>query len=232
MKIGQMSIPKISEKADYLQLDICGLSIEDSVNRYKKYKTNIPVILHGDWSKKGASENNLKERIYDYINTIKILKEITLIYGITIHPPTRKTMSLYELIEYCQKIKYETGVDVFIENRSNKRILLSTPDEIISFSRNNLMTIDIPQLYISCGYDTNKLMNTLKNITMKNIKEIHLANLLRKDKNTLVARKLDDGDLDIKTIFKYLNHNAYYTLEILGGVPNFEKQKNILLNFK
>lgn len=230
MLIGQMSIPKISDKADYLQLDVCGLDVESAVDRYVKYNTDLPVIIHGDWTKKGASENNLAKRVDDYINIINSLKEITTVYGITIHPPTRKTMTLSELKYYCNKIKQDTGVNVFVENRSNQRIWLSKSEEIIEFSKDNLMTIDIPQLYISCGYDEDKLIETLQLINMDNVSEIHLANILKKEKNTFVARKLNDGDLNIEKICKYLNKTSFYTLEILGGVNNFEIQKEILLN--
>lgn len=230
MLIGQMSIPKLSSKADYLQLDVCGLSVEDAINRYLKYDSKLPVIIHGDWTKKGASENNLKIRLNDYIEIINRLKEITTVYGITIHPPTRKTMSLDEMIDICNKIKEDTNIDVFVENRSNKRMWLSDIDEIIQFSKNNLMTIDIPQLYISCGYNQDLLIDTLEKINMENVVEIHLANILKKEKNTFVARKLIDGDLDLDKIIPLLNKKAYYTLEILGGLPTFESQRELLLN--
>lgn len=230
MLIGQMSIPKLSSKADYLQLDVCGLSIEDAINRYLKYDSKLPVIIHGDWTKKGASENNLKIRLNDYIEIINRLKDITNVYGITIHPPTRKTMPLNEMIEICNKIKENTNIDVFVENRSNKRMWLSDIDEIIEFSKDNLMTIDIPQLYISCGYNQDLLIDTLEKINMENVVEIHLANILKKDKNTFVARKLIDGDLDLDKITPLLNKKAYYTLEILGGLPTFESQRELLLN--
>lgn len=52
MKIGQMSFPNLSKQADYLQLDICGLDVSSSVEKYLSYKKDIPVILHGDWTKK------------------------------------------------------------------------------------------------------------------------------------------------------------------------------------
>lgn len=230
MLIGQMSIPKVSEKANYLQLDVCGLSVEKAIDRFLKYNTELPVIIHGDWTKKGASENNLTQRVDDYIEIINKLKEMTTVYGITIHPPTRKTMSLDEMISICNKIKEDTNINVFVENRSNSRIWLSNIEEIIEFSKNYLMTIDIPQLYISCGYNQDLLIDTLKKINMENVSEIHLANILKKEKNTFVARKLNDGDLDLDKIIPLLNKKAFYTLEILGGLPTFESQKNILEN--
>jgi hypothetical protein len=59
IKIGQISYPKLSGVADYLQLDICGLDKEQALNKYRSYNANIPVILHGDWEKKGNNANNL-----------------------------------------------------------------------------------------------------------------------------------------------------------------------------
>ena len=227
MKIGQMSFKKLSSNADYLQLDICGYTVEECIDRYKEYNTNIPIILHGDWTKrnkKGTSENNLEFRYKDYIRIINELKVITKVIGITIHPPSKRTMSVDKLIEICSIIKRETNVLVLVENRSNKSLNLSNPEEIIQFSKNNLMTIDIPQLYISCGYDFTKLIDTLTRIETKNVVEVHLANI----KKSFVARKLNDGDLNIDYILKYLNKDAYYTLEILGGINIFNDMKEYL----
>lgn len=229
MKIGQMSLNKLSNKADYIQLDICGLNKEEALEKYKKYNTNKPVILHGDWDKKtGLSENNLRERYSEYLDIISSLKNETEILGITIHPPYRTKFSLIEIIEICQKFSKESNIPVFVENRSNKRINLSKPDEIIEFSKNNLMTIDIPQLYISCGYDEEVLVETLKEINMNNVKEIHFANILRTEKNSFVARKIYDGNINLNRVIKYLPKDIYYTLEILGGVKIFDDMYNLL----
>ena len=48
MKIGQMFSKNLSELADYYQVDICGKTIQDIT-----YNANKPIILHGDWEKKG-----------------------------------------------------------------------------------------------------------------------------------------------------------------------------------
>lgn len=53
MKFGQMNIRKVSGKADYVQLDICGLTVEEALDKYKIYAP-LPVILHGDCTKKGT----------------------------------------------------------------------------------------------------------------------------------------------------------------------------------
>lgn len=232
MKFGQMSFSKLSEQADYLQLDICGLDVSSATEKYLSYKKDIPVILHGDWTKKGFSENNLKDRLDEYIKIILTLNNMTEVLGITIHPPSRNKMSLNELVACCKRLKTETGVNVLVENRSSHKLLLSSKEEVIEFSKAHSMTIDIPQLYISCGYDEDELLKTLSLMSKDNIKEVHLANIVRKENRTFVARKLDDGILNIHNILEYLNPNAYYTLEILGGVPIFEKQKQWLIENK
>ena len=45
MKVGQISFKKLSDKSDYLQLDICGLSTEEALSKYNAYGKKIPVIL-------------------------------------------------------------------------------------------------------------------------------------------------------------------------------------------
>lgn len=231
MKIGQMSLKGLSNKCDYIQLDICGLTKEEALNKYRNYGTNKPIILHGDWDKKsGLSENNLRERYNEYLKIIFTLKNETEILGITIHPPYRSKFTLDEITEICDNLSKEADTPVFVENRSNKRINLSNPNEIIEYSKNYLMTIDIPQLYISCGYNEDKLIETLEKINMNNVKEIHFANILRTEKNSFVARKINDGNIDLNRVIKYLPIDSYYTLEILGGVKTFDNMYNLLLS--
>lgn len=232
MKVGQINYKKLSNKADYLQLDICGCNTKEAINKYNSFNKDVAIILHGDWTKKGCSENNLETRIDEYINITNELKKITKVIGFTLHPPTRHKMSLEKLKEYRDLLEEKTSVDVFIENRSSSRLNLSKANEIIDFSKENKMTIDIPQLYISCHYDCNLLYNTLSKINLNNIKEIHLANVQRQGKNTYVGRKLNDGVLDINKILTYFNDDSFYTLEILGGVSTFDKMFDILKNKK
>lgn len=234
MKIGQISYKgkQTSKSADYIQLDICGLNREEAIEKYKNYHTTLPVILHGDWkkdvvkkdgSKIKVSENNLRTRKNDYIEIINAFKDITTVLGFTLHPPYRTKMKLDELKEIVKFIENKSKIEVFVENRSNKYLLLSDNNEIIEFSQDNIMTIDIPQLYISSGYDFELLINTLNNINKMNIREIHLANIIKKERNTFVGRKLNDGELDIPRILNTLQDiDPYYTLEILGGINTFD----------
>jgi hypothetical protein len=98
------------------------------------------------------------------------------------------------------KISNETNVSVFLENRSNNKFIVSTPEEVINFSQKYLMTIDIPQLYIACQFSEEIFKNTLKKINWENIKELHLGGLVKKLKSegakrnmTLVAQQLTKG---------------------------------------
>lgn len=228
MKFGQMSIKGLSPNADYLQLDICGLSVEEALTRYISYRKTIDVVLHGDWTKKGASENNLLERLDDYRIITRKLLQLTNVLGFTIHPPFRKKLSFETFSMCCDELSSRTQVPVWMENRSGKQIWLSTPAEIIDNSLRKFMTIDIGQLYISCGYNKDLLMSTLSQIRWENVKEVHLSNLKRTEKNTFVARKLDDGELPMLEIVHQIRTVPHITLEILGGIPTFESQVYLL----
>jgi hypothetical protein len=228
MKIGQMTFNKITDGADYLQLDMCGLNRNEVLGRYLNFNKDIDIILHGDWSKKGCSENNILERVEEYIETIFRLQKITKVRGLTIHPPFRKKVSLEDFLRSCESITNATGTPVFIENRSNSKIWISKPDEIIDFSKSHLMTIDIPQLYIACKYDIEALKNTLVSIHWNNVKELHLANVKRQPPNTFVGRKILDGEIDYSELISFFDNVGYLTLEILGGVNVFEKEKSYL----
>lgn len=232
MKFGQMSLPKLSPKADYLQLDICGRNTEEAIARYENYKTDIPVVLHGDWTKKGASENNIGSRLDEYVDIILKLKEKTSVLGFTMHPPFRKKVSFEEFTAYCEEIEERTGVEVWIENRSNSRIWLSTPEEIIAFSKKHTMTIDIAQLYISCGYSNDVLIETLLQIDWTLVREMHLSNVKRTEKNTFVARKIQDGEIKLNDFFLLFIDVPYWTFEILGGVGVFEVESACFKEWK
>lgn len=228
MFFGQMSFPKLSNQADYIQLDICGLNAKESVDRYLAYQTQLPVILHGDWEKKGNSENNIEQRLTDYIEIVHDLSPYTSIIGFTMHPTFRKKVSFEDFLFFCEELTKATKVPVFIENRSNQKIWLSQPEEIIDFSHQHDMTIDLPQLFISCGYNQERFKETLKEICWKNVKELHIANIKRQAPRTFVARKLTDGELDFQEIFSLFDSVPYMTLEVLGGVPVFESQVQLL----
>lgn len=233
MNIGQISYPKLTSAADYLQLDICGLSKDEALKRYLAYNTSKPVILHGDWTKKGFSENSLLDgkRRLEYSEIIKSLQEVCPILGFTVHPPKRSKSDFSAFLEAVDDLENLCGLQVFLENRSSKTLLISTPEEIISLSKQHFMTIDIPQLYISCNYDQSEMEEVLKLLHKPNIKEIHLANIARDGNRTFVGRKLEDGVLDIPRILSYLSEDMCFTLEILGGVPTFESQQSILRNW-
>lgn len=230
MKIGQMTNKEmvLNPKASYLQFDICGLNRNDAIKKIEQYKEKNPyikeVILHADWEKKGNSENNINTRYLEYIEIIKEVGKEVDILGITIHPVFRRKYDFLDFLKYCDIIGEYTNV--FIENRSSSRIYLSKPNEIIEFSQNNIMTIDIPQLYISCKYDKDLFYDTLSKINHNNVREYHISNIKRTERNSFVARRLNDeeGILDYKEIVKYLNKDSFVTFEILWGDKYFKEQ--------
>lgn len=224
MRFGQMSIKNTSSSADYLQLDICGKKSDEAIAHYLNYKTFLPVILHGDWQKKGCSENNIKERLPEYIKIVNKLKKYTTIIGFTMHPPHRKKVPLDEFLNYCRILEDKTSIPVFVENRSNKKIWLSQIEEIIDFSKHHVMTIDIPQLYIASNYNFDTLLAVLDSLYWDNIRELHIANLKRINGRTFVARKINDGEIKYEDLAIYLKRVNNLTLEILGGINIFNEQ--------
>lgn len=233
MKIGTISYKKLPITADYLQLDISGLDKTEVIKKYNNYNINIPVILHGDWEKSGYNcVNDILEdkRQKEYIDIINSMKEITNVLGFTIHPPSRNRTNIEEFIKILNNIKDKTKIDIFIENRSNKRFLFSTIEEIMWLSNNYTTTIDIPQLYITCEYNYNKLLKVLNSLNKVNIKELHLANVKKTEKNTFVGRKINDGLLDIKEILTNFTKVNYITLEILSlNSKTFLDMKNMII---
>lgn len=231
MRFGQItnSYKKYSQLCDYIQFDICGLNKEESILKLRDTLHKNPhissVMLHSDWTKKGYSENNLPVRINDYIEIYNELSKTINVIGITLHPMFRSKSSLEDFLSLVEKL--ELFLPVYIENRSNSKILVSKPDEIISLSQVKLMTIDIPQLLISCNYEYDLFIKTLNCINWDNIKEIHLANLKRDGNRTYVGRSLDDGVINIKDIVPFIK-NKYITLEILGGEKTFERNIDII----
>lgn len=229
MKLGQMTLKKKSNESDYMQLCICGLTEKEALDKFRNYEDKFPIILHGDWTKKGFSENDIlkEERQEEYIRIINSLKKETEILGVTLHPPFRSKTSFEDFLDIVKTIEEKTNIPIFVENRSNKRIHLSKGEEIIEFSKKHKMTIDIPQLYISCGYDEEEMLKVLRQLNLDNIVEVHIANVMVKSNRGYVARKLDDGVLNLKEVLKILGDREYYTFEILGGLPTFESQKKL-----
>lgn len=231
MKFGQITnnYKKYSQKCDYIQFDICGLNKEESILKLKETLNKNPhissIILHSDWTKKGFSENNFPTRINDYIEIYKELSKYINVIAITLHPMFRSKITLENFLSLVEKL--ELHLPVYIENRSNSKILVSNPDKIVSISQLKLMTIDIPQLLISCNYNYDLFLNTINRINWNNVKEVHLANLKRDGNRTYVGRSLDDGIIDINDFISLIK-DKYITFEILGGEKVFEKNIDII----
>ena len=209
MNFGQITNThnKYSTNCDYIQFDICGLDKNSALEKLNKILESNPhissIILHSDWTKKGCSENNFPTRINDYIEIYKTLSKRIKIIGITLHPMFRNKISIDNFLALVSEL--ENYMNVYIENRSNSKILFSVPTEIIELSNKKYMTIDIPQLLISCNYDYKLFIDTLKNINWENVKEIHLANIKRDGTRTYVGRSLDDGIINLNDIIPFLN---------------------------
>lgn len=231
MRFGQItnSYKKYSQLCDYIQFDICGLNKEESILKLRETLDKNPhissIMLHSDWTKKGCSENNLPARINDYIEIYNELSKIINVIGITLHPMFRSKSSLENFLSLVEKL--ELFLPVYIENRSNSRILVSKSDEIVSLSQAKLITIDIPQLLISCNYEYDLFIKTLNHINWDNVREIHLANLKKDGNRTYVGRSLDDGVINIEDITPFIE-NKYITLEILGGEKTFERNIDMI----
>lgn len=233
MKFGQITnnYKKYSKLCNYIQFDICGLNKDEAVIKLKEIlakNSHISnIILHSDWTKKGFSENNFPTRIHDYIEIYKELSKYTNIIAITLHPMFRNKISLEDFLILVEEL--EQHMPVYIENRSDSKILVSKPDEIVHLSQFKKMTIDIPQLFISCKYNYENFLNTINYINWYNVKEIHLGNLKRDGNRTYVGRSLNDGIININDFLSVLK-DKYITLEILGGDKIFEKNLEILRN--
>lgn len=234
MKIGQMAFNRKSHISDFIQLDMCGIDKEAAILKFNSVSEGTTVILHGDWTKKGASENNIVQetRIQEYIDVIEYVKSKFDLVGITVHPPFKSKVPLTDFLEVVNRIELQTGCSIFIENRSNHKIHFSKPNEVVELTNIHSATIDIPQLYIACEYNEELFYETLTRLNWQNVEEIHLANLKRDGTRSYVGRKLNDSDgvLDIPRIVSYIKEqvNPYFTLEILGGVPTFETQSEYL----
>ena len=129
MEFGQITnnYKKYSKTTDYIQFDICGLNKDEAVIKLKEtlLKNNHmkKIILHSDWTKKGCSENNLPNRIEDYIDIHKELSQYIDVIGITLHPMFRSKINMTDFLSLVSKL--EKHMTVFIENRSNSKILIS-----------------------------------------------------------------------------------------------------------
>lgn len=231
MNIGQISYRRISPHSDYVLLNICGMKAQEAIEYAALHETK-PFILHGDWNKQGCHENNFlkTDRRSEYVAVIQALQPQYELKGFCLHPVYRTKSSLLDFLSLKEQFEDQAGIPIFVENRSHQGILLSRSTEIIHTSQRHLMTIDIPQLFISCGYDEESTIQTLRQLSWENVKEIHLANVCRMDGRTYVGRRLSDpnGLLDIRKYIPFLKQVNQVTLEILGGVRVFEEERAFL----
>ncbi|BBW98883.1 hypothetical protein [Geobacillus subterraneus] len=227
MLVGQMGYQARSCWADYVQLDVCGKSVTDVCQQWEVHPCER-VILHGDWTKRGASENDIGKRWREYVEMILALKAKTHVLGITIHPPSRRQWPLSSFLEICGWIEREACVPVFVENRSDSSRWFSSVEEILKGLEFVRMTIDLPQLWISCRYDNSLFLSVCERLQRAPIGELHVANAKRINGRTYVGRKLNDGEIWLEEALQRLSHVPLGTLEILGGAATFESEQRQL----
>lgn len=222
MKIGQRYSGNgyISNRADYIQFDICGLDTTEIVQRYFSYKIDRPMVLLGDYI---SEQRNVKidnmlgaERIYEVKEAIKTLQAFKAeIWGITLEPLSRKGLEKIPEIDFSDfvnKISEILGIPVFIKNTSNKDLFLSNPEEIISFSKSNLVTIDIEELYKTCDSNIDILLKTANDLNKENIKEVHIRQLGKDKSKDLYRGKSYRTDMS-----RFINSKPMITLASSDG---------------
>lgn len=187
LKFGQRYSGKghISDYADYIQFNICGLSPIDVIQRYFLYDIDKPIVLLGDYTheERNSSEDDMLsvDRIYDIKETIRSLKAFGAdIWGITLHPVSRSGLESFGAVsfkEYIDKLTTIYDVPVMVKNRQYGELFLSNPEEIIEFSQTNKLTLDSSFLFEVCGNDKECYIETVSRINISNVQEIHVKHL-------------------------------------------------------
>jgi hypothetical protein len=224
---------RISNLADYVQFNICGLNSIEVVQRYFMYKINKPIVLLGDYYSeiRNTTEDDMLKasRIYEIKEIIKSLKAFGAeILGITFQPVTRNGLKAFgekvTFEEYAKKINDIYDIPVFIKNRYNKEIFLSTPEEIIEFSKKFKTAIDGQLLFKTCEANEKLFIDTLRKINWENVWKYHLKCVsVLEDKYSIDFNLSHKGK---KELMSYIKRVEYITFMIGkgtgGGAPEFE----------
>lgn len=215
MLVGQMSGQRISPLADYLQVDVCGLSVDQVREKCSSLpRPHIPIMLHADWEKIGdynAAFLDSGKRIAEYRQMAEFLGR--RFCGITLHPPLRSKVSWTEFKDVLRSIPFHYQ----LENRSNKRFLCSSPEEIKELVDGGFpVCLDIPQLFITFNKDRAELRSFLDSV--KRVRELHLGNVKLIGGRPYVAQA--EGVLEYSGL--NLPKAKFCTIEVLGGVRQFE----------
>lgn len=206
---------RVSNLANYVQLEITGLNATDIIRTYFELQINKPVILFLDNIQKreesAFADDILKaEKIYDVKDAIVSLQAFGAdVIGLTLTPVSRKGL-LTLASSWNRKIAYEERISdsisksinfddwikklndiydipVLAKNTSNKDLFLSHPEEIIEFSKNNKITLDSVDLINILENSDEKYLEFIHKVNQNNIQEIHVKDVefCRKVKNHL-----------------------------------------------
>lgn len=204
----------ISQHADYIQFNICGLSSIEIVQRYFLYGINDkPMILLGDYTNESrdAREDDMlsAERIYEVKDAISSLRAFGAnLLAITLHPVTRKGLHRFgvenvSFKQFIDKLTEIYQIPVLVKNRQYESLFLSDPEEIIDFSMTNKMTIDTMLLYEVCDHNRDYFIDVLSRIKKENIVELHARHVGIGKEDLIDFRNADDYNI---TIIEIIHH--------------------------
>ncbi|MFJ8247341.1 hypothetical protein [Peribacillus asahii] len=215
MKFGQHynGRGKLPSYIEYIQLDICGLSPIDIIQKYFLYEINKPIILLGDYtnaSRNSTEDDMLKaERMYQIKDAIKSLQAFGAeIIGITFNPVSRDGLRSafgdnISFKNYVNKLIDIYDIPVLIKNSNDKRLFLSTPEEVIDFTQTHKITLSIQELCESCNCSPSHFIDLLSKLNMKNIIETHVKHIDVDENGRPVNRWLESRNIELSKILKY-----------------------------
>ncbi len=225
---------RISPLADYVQLDISGLSAIEIVQNYFMLEIDKPIILLGDRTEKGyySSEDHMlsPERMYEIKDAISSLQAFGAeILAITFSPVSRVGLkslgSKITYSEFVDKLNEIYQIPVLVRNVSNKDLYLSTPEEVVEFSKIHKLTIDSFALLEACDNSVEKYLDTISKIDIRNVQEIHVYSIGMSTKSFVGNEKLNHG-VDMSVLMEYVKKIplATFMLTESGGTGSeFEK---------
>ena len=218
--------------ASYVQFDICGLSPIEIIQKYFLYEIDKPMILLGDYShdNNDITQDNMliAERIYEIKDVIESLKAFGAeILGLTLTPVSRTGITKFGsnacFKEYVKKLYSIYQVPVFIKNTNNRDLFLSTPEEVIDFTKEFYLTFDGGELNDVCDSDAD-YAECYKKINWNNVKELHVKHA--KIENGTIHRSKDrEEKIKVSSVIDYLKIVPYATFLFpsVAGAHMFEE---------
>ncbi len=226
---GQMlTSPKnISKDADYLQLSINGKNASMVLSQLEKTH-GIPVFLHGDYGNSGRDNAIFDDNRMDEIAGLVLkAKKTCPIYGLTMHSPRKsfaraKGKDFSDMIRRIEELQKETNIPVTLEHRSSDDFSVSSLEEITALGKAPI-TIDIPALYISAGYNASRLKKSLEGLNSFNVIELHLGD--SNPPRQRIGAVIGEGKIPYDKL--QMPPSRYRTIEVLSA-KSFEKSREEL----